>query len=74
MTARRYDPLSGRMTTGEDLAELLAAAVLRRRDEINAETAPFVGRIPFHVNIDVNLRMRRIVISVEACGDQDCAA
>jgi hypothetical protein len=53
----------------EDLAALLAAANIDRRDEINAQTAPFVGRISVHVDLDANVVMRSVQIRVRPCAD-----
>lgn len=56
-----------------DLAALLIHAIEQQRDQLEQDAEPFIGRIPFHVNIDVNLAMKRIVPSVEPCRDpSDC--
>lgn len=55
-----------------DLASLLIRAIEQNREQIEHEAEPFIGRIPFHVNFDVNLKVQHAVYQgVEPCRDTD---
>ncbi len=47
-----------------DLAQRLIEAIQANREAINAEAEVFVGRISFHVDLDVNVSMKRVTTRV----------
>jgi hypothetical protein len=50
-----------------DLADALIRAIEQQRDQLNTEAALFVGRLPFHVDVDANVAMRRVQVRVRPC-------
>jgi hypothetical protein len=38
-----------------------------QRQLLEAEAEPFVGRLPFHVDVDANVAMRRVQVRVRPC-------
>jgi hypothetical protein len=50
-----------------DLADQLLQAIEEQRAELEAQAEPFIGRVSFHVDLDANLTMRRIQVSVRPC-------
>jgi hypothetical protein len=59
-----------RLSVVADLVALLICALEQRRDELDAQSAPFVGRVSFHVDLDVNVTMRRVKVRVRPCTDE----
>lgn len=50
-----------------DLATLLIRAIEEHRGEIHAQSMPFVGRVTFRVDLDCNVTMEHVQMSVQPC-------
>jgi hypothetical protein len=50
-----------------DLTSRLVAALEQSRERINTEAEVFVGRLSFHVDLDLNVSMRNVQVRVHPC-------